>query len=110
MGFLELRCLNGFPKRYDGELRETLFRSQGSQVSMRMAMAYYTEVEEAFPEKVKLELSSEGWAANFGEKWVEGLSRHRQCTRTKSGWILASRHQDFIHEHEHGEREKGSCR
>ena len=28
----------GFPKRYDGELRETLFRSQGSQVSMRMAM------------------------------------------------------------------------
>ena len=27
-----------FPKRYDGELRETLFRSQGSQVSMRMAM------------------------------------------------------------------------
>ena len=28
----------GFPKRYDGELRETLFRSQGSQVSMRMVM------------------------------------------------------------------------
>ena len=28
----------GFPKRYDGELRETLFRRQGSQVSMRMAM------------------------------------------------------------------------
>ena len=28
----------GFPKRYDGELRETLFRSKGSQVSMRMAM------------------------------------------------------------------------
>ena len=28
----------GFPKRYDGELRETLFRSQGSQVSMCMAM------------------------------------------------------------------------
>ena len=27
-----------FPKRYDGELRETLFRSQGSQVSMCMAM------------------------------------------------------------------------
>ena len=28
----------GFLTRYDGELRETLFRSQGSQVSMRMAM------------------------------------------------------------------------
>ena len=28
----------GFPKRYDGDLRETLFRSQGSQVSMHMAM------------------------------------------------------------------------
>ena len=28
----------GFPKRYDGELREILFRSQGSQVYMRMAM------------------------------------------------------------------------
>ena len=28
----------GFPKRNDGELRETLFRRQGSQVSMRMAM------------------------------------------------------------------------
>ena len=30
----------GFPKRYDGELRETLFMSQGSQVSMRMAMGF----------------------------------------------------------------------
>ena len=28
----------GFPKTYDGELRETLFRRQGSQVSMHMAM------------------------------------------------------------------------
>ena len=28
----------GFPKRYDGELRETLFRSKGGQVSMCMAM------------------------------------------------------------------------
>ena len=36
-------------------------------------MTYYKEVEEAFPEKVKLELSSEGWVAKLGEKWVEGL-------------------------------------
>ena len=28
----------GFLKRYDGELRETLFRRQGSQFSMCMAM------------------------------------------------------------------------
>ena len=28
----------GFPKRYDVELRETLFRSKGSQVSMCMVM------------------------------------------------------------------------
>ena len=35
---LESKDPTWFPNRYDGELRETLFRSQGSQVSMRMAM------------------------------------------------------------------------
>lgn len=36
------------------------------------------ETEEDFPTKENLELSSEGWVANLGEKWVEGLSSFRE--------------------------------
>lgn len=43
------------------------------------------EVEESFPEKAKLELNSEGQVVNLGQKWVEGLSRHREQHALNSG-------------------------
>lgn len=68
-------------------------------------MTYYKEVEEAFPEKVKLELSSEGWVAKLGEKWVEGLpgTANAHVHSLDGFWF---RCQDFVHEHGHGERKK----
>lgn len=36
------------------------------------------EVEDSFLEKANLELSSEGWVVNLGQKWMEGLSRQRE--------------------------------
>lgn len=44
------------------------------------------ETEEDFPTKENLELSSEGWVANLGEKWVEGLSSFQGIACTKSQW------------------------
>ena len=43
------------------------------------------EVDESFPEKAKLELNSEGQEVSLGQKWVEGLSVHREQHGLSSG-------------------------
>ena len=63
----------GFLKRYDGELRETLFRRQGSQVSMRMAMGSGSLLSShgrgIGPQDVML----------FIETWISGRNYNLDC-------------------------------
>ena len=69
----------GFPKRYDGELRETLFRSQGSQVSMRMAMGSRSLLSSHGRGRTEVGLRPRGWPLSLC------------CPESVSGYELAGR-------------------